>query len=188
MDDPPENAPSKPAEAEASWPPRFSDKFLACSAGALVVVFVGGAWLIYVAFDSTIAAKTVTTSRNAAAFIVFVLGLLALLLGAFFALVEAKKPAVQVTAVPVAGENIRQLGINAQAQTALDASVTKMAESFSGRRVSAVLLAIGFTLVTVAAAGSGLVSVSVGDPPNASPSAPSSEAPSTAPASTGPPS
>lgn len=161
-DDPP---PAGSPGDEAGWPPRFSDRFLAWSAAALAVVFAGIAVLVYVAFDAATGEGASIELREAAALVLFVIGVLALLLGAFFALVEARKPTVQVVTTAIsdarAGAPLRKAKGGDEALPG--GSITEVVESFSGRRVSAVLLAIGFSLVTLAAAGSGLVSVSVGD-------------------------
>ena len=98
--------------------------------------------------------------RDVVVFALLLLAVLALLLGAFFALVEARKP-VQTTSTinPVPGQ-ARELARGAGPMVPIEV-VTKVVDAFSGRKASAVLFGIGFTLTVFAAVGSGLVSVSV---------------------------
>lgn len=164
MADQPRNPPADP---EQGWPPRFDDAFLARAAVFLLVVFAGVAGLTTVAFlGATAPPGAARPARDVAAYLLFVVGVLALLLGAFFALVEAKKPMVRVT-VSADIPELSLLTADLAATAVPTEAVAKAVDAFGGRRVSAVLLGIGFTLVTLAAAGAGLVSLSVGDAPAA---------------------
>lgn len=163
-----------PSDPEAGWPPRFGDRFLTGSGLVLAVGVFGLLWLLHRVFkNAALFHGGANSARDAAAFVLFMLGVVALAAGMFFALVEARKPVEKPVAV-VSGETgtdlVKAEGVAGVVPTKF---VGDVADSFSGRKVSVVLFAVAFALVTLAAAGSGLVSLSVGSESGAATSTPS---------------
>jgi hypothetical protein len=156
-----------PTDPEAGWPPRFGEGFLRGAAGwvlglfAMLVAVLVAVYLVADQFDGD------DSARHVMAFALFVAGLLALLGGVWFALVEAKQPP------PPPSTEVRSLGAAGVNPGAL---VTSVADAFGNRAVSRVLLTIGFVLVVVAAAGSGFVDISVSTGDAATPASPSATA------------
>ena len=139
------------------------------SGGALAVVFFVVSGMLWIAFDAAALFKNESTKgRHVAAFVIFVLAVLALLLAAFFVLVEARKPVV-------ASQQVAAIGPAATTVAGVPAIelVTKVVDAFSGRKASAALFGIAFALAVIAAAGTGLIEVSIGAG-NATPASPTS--------------
>lgn len=140
------------ADPEAGWPPRFNDGFIAASAILLLIVFSGIAALVRQVFDDAgLLEAGDDAAQHVAAYVLFVVGVLALLAALLFALIETRKAIVQL---PDQAPRPRSAAVP---------SIDKVLVAFGDRKLSRVLLAIAFVLLLGAAAGSGLVDLSIGD-------------------------
>jgi sterol desaturase/sphingolipid hydroxylase (fatty acid hydroxylase superfamily) len=146
-----------------------------------LVLFVLEGLLLYAFLEAKLFNRGDVSLRNTAAFVLFEVGIFAVLAGVFFAVVDARKPVVQRRVHQGVHSWVVESILSGERPAALEAApeelLSSVVHSFSGRRASAVLLAVGFTLITLAAAGSGVVSVSVGSGTPAPSSAPTSSAP-----------
>lgn len=160
--------------SEETLPPRFTDAFLAKSAGALGVLLIVGLIVLWAVYDKAGLFKSATSAgRHTVGFVFFVLSLLSLALGAFFALVEARKAVathrqMTVTVTPEAGEGMARGVID---DLPVD-MVTKVVDAFAGRKASVVLFATAVSFALVAAASSGNLSISVGTDSGSAPATP----------------
>lgn len=150
----PSPSPTTPTDPEAAWPPRFRSKFIALASLVLLAVAVAAALLL-----KGVMVPEEPTTRHIMAYVFAVAGVLMLLVGALFGLVEAKRPPeVHVITQParaaVAGE--------AAVPQIIQAVVT-VAGAISKEKRSTAAWSLGFGLLLMAGVASGLVSFSVGD-------------------------
>lgn len=204
-----------PPDPEATWPPRFVPRSLLTAGLMLALLFLALTGFFREVFDGAGLLTNQKTGSNVAAYVLFEIGLLALLAGLFFALVEARTPPPppppappppppppepELERVDVPSDVAVMLGLSAgeysvflqrtpggqqpriltngggspppdvppkPTHNAVTQAADAASAAFSGRAMSRVLLAIGLTLITLAAAASGLVNLSVGDAPAA---------------------
>lgn len=152
-------------DPEAGWPPRFNDIFIAI-AGFLVLAAAVAAALI---LRDVIAPETPTpTPKQTMAYVFAVAGLLMLLLGALFGLVEARRPP-NVVVFQQAGDGTeftnRYLLMNLQSAQGAQVvgAIVKVSGAISKEKRSTAAWSIGVGLLLLAGAVSGLVSLSVGE-------------------------
>lgn len=161
-------------DPEKTWPSRFGAAFIGFAALALTIVFAGISVLLRMVFDSahlfTGTDAAPVTSNEATvrvlAFALLVIVLLLLHVGALFALIEAKTPPMPVAIRIVPDGQIEALteGFSATALPFVNVGgqLEKITGAIAGKRNSTTLFSLGFVLVLLAAAGSGLVNISVG--------------------------
>lgn len=151
MSDPP--PPQPPPDPERGWPPRFDSTTIAWAAVALLVLFLAVAgWFRSVFSDADLFDAGEDAAEHVAAYVLFVLGLLSILAGILFALVEQRRPPAPAPAVPAARGGPDVVG-----------AVGKVVETFKDTKVSTILFSIGLVLIGLGAAGAGLVDISVGE-------------------------
>ena len=152
MSDPP---PSPQPDPESGWPPRFDNSTIGWAAAALLVLFLAlAAWFRSVFSDADLLDAGDEAAEHAAAYVLFVLGLLSMLAGILFALVEQRRPPAPAPAAQLP---------SARGGPDVVGAVGKVVESFKDKKVSTILFSIGLVLIGLAAAGSGLVDVSIGE-------------------------
>jgi hypothetical protein len=136
-------------DPEAKWPPRFDGVAIAWFGVVLLLLFgTVAAWFRDVFDTAELFAKGSDASQHVAAYILFILGLFCLYAGVWFALIEARVPP-SCGAVVTAEDLTSKLGT--------------VVEKLRGNKVSTILFSIGFALLAAAAAGSGIIDITVGD-------------------------
>ncbi len=150
-----DQTPSPPPDPERGWPPRFDNATIGWAAVALLILFLAVAgWFRSVFHSADLLDAGDEAAEHAAAYVLFVLGLLSILAGILFALIEQRRP-------PAAAPS-PQIPAARGAQDVVGA-VGKVVETFKDKKVSTILFSIGLVLIGLAAAGSGLVDVSIGE-------------------------
>ena len=172
-----ESGDGEQTDSEDGWPPRFGDGALKYAAQVLVALFLVVGVGLWLAMNREFGGDD--AADRGSAYVLFVLGVLFLLLGVLFALVEAKRP-------PPAAPTVQVMLVDPQADTRKllnDATFAKalsdvapsvggggdllgsVIDKISGRAVSRVLFAMSFVLNVFAAAGLGFIelSASIGD-------------------------
>lgn len=150
---------------EQTWPPRFAPAFIGWSAVVLLGLFLLIAGWFRAVYDAAGLFDGATAERHAAAFALLVIGLLLLLGGVLFSLIEAKSP--PPSSVPTATTTITtSAAVTTTETTAINVgdALSGVVGAIAGHKRSTVLFSLGIFLCTLAAAGSGLVDVSLGDP------------------------
>lgn len=147
-------ASNPPAAQPPAGPPRFSNEFIAWAALVLLVLFVVVAGWFRSVWESAGLFTGQRAAQNAMAYVLVIVGLFFVLAALLFALVEATKPAAAPQAAP--GDPPVTTGGADPAGL-----VTKLVETLSTQKRSTALLALGFTLLVLAAVGSGLINISV---------------------------
>ena len=146
-----EPAPDPQPDPERGWPPRFTNEFVGWTALLLVLVFVSVAGWFRSVFDGAgLLDSGDDAAENVAAYVLFIVGLLSILAGILFALIEARKP-------PPPSEGLVGLGADPVNM------VGKVIEFFHEKKASTVLFSIGVVLLFLAAAGTGLIEINVGE-------------------------
>lgn len=146
-----DEAPRQQPDPESGWPPRFSNDAISWIAIVLLVVFVSVAGWFRSVFDGADLLKAgEDAAENVSAYVLFIIGLLSILAGILFGFIEARKP-------PPAEDGVRPLSSDPVGM------VGKVIESFQGKKLSTILLSIGVVLLFLAAAGTGLIEINVGD-------------------------
>lgn len=150
-----------PTDPEAGWPPRFNDLFIAIAGFLLLAVAVAAALILR---DVIAPSTPAPTMKQTMAYVFAVAGLLMLLLGALFGLVEAKR-APKVLASPRADDDVesgRAFLLQVDGKEFAE-TIGKVSGVISKEKRSTAAWSIGVGLLLLAGAASGLVSLSVGD-------------------------
>lgn len=143
-----------PPDPTITWPARWDGNALFWTAAILFAAWGSVIGLLAAQFSSAgWFDKESDISNGPMTFGLLAIGVLLLFAGAFFVLYESKQPPTDGAA-----------DINRRNATVDPAGLLKGAlETLKDAKASAALFAMGFALVVLAAAGSGLISISVGE-------------------------
>lgn len=151
-------------DSEAGWPPRFDSSFIGWSAVVLLAVFLSVSGWFRTVWEAGGLFAGPQAPKHTLAYVLVIVGLLCILAALLFALIEAKTP--PSSAAPPDEDKIRELD---RQVTPID-MVASMAEALSTAKRSTALLSVGFVLLLLAATGTGMISLSIGDTTPAAPS------------------
>jgi hypothetical protein len=144
-------------EEEAGWRPRFSNEFIGWSGLLLLLLFLSMATWFRSVWDSASLLSGDGAASQAVVYVLVIVGLFLISAGVLFALTEARTPPLNAPQAMPGG--LDQTG-ETQGVTPIPGQLLSAMAKHSASRV---LLALGVSLILMAAAASGVVNISVGN-------------------------